>query len=65
MLEAQVEDHPSFATTWSDTNRHSDSGYEELDLDQPWEEFDIRHPLTTRGIEKFVADYKSTLRRVA
>lgn len=39
--------------------------YEELDLNRRWEEFDIDHPLTTKGIQKFVADYKSTLRPTA
>ena len=35
--------------------------YEALDLNQPWEKFDIEHELTRKGIEKFVADYRSTL----
>ena len=35
--------------------------YEELDLAQPWESFNIGHELTTRGLEKFVADYRKTL----
>ena len=35
--------------------------YKEIDINGPWESFDLRHELTTRGIEKFVADYKSTL----
>jgi hypothetical protein len=39
--------------------------YKELDLDQPWESFDLAHELTTKGIQKFVADYQSTLRRSA
>ena len=39
--------------------------YRELDLNQPWESFNIQHELTTKGIQKFVADYKSTLRRTA
>ena len=39
--------------------------YEELDLNQPWEQLDIQHPLTTQGIEKFVADYRSTLNPAA
>jgi transaldolase len=39
--------------------------YKELDLDQPWERFDLAHELTTKGIQKFVADYQSTLRRPA
>lgn len=39
--------------------------YKELDLDQPWESLDLAHELTTKGIQKFVADYQSTLRRSA
>jgi len=39
--------------------------YQELDLDQPWESFDLAHELTTEGIQKFVADYRSTLKRSA
>jgi transaldolase len=39
--------------------------YKSIDLDQSWESFDIRHDLTTRGIEQFVADYKSTLKQSA
>lgn len=35
--------------------------YKEIDLNRPWDAFDIRHELTTKGIEKFVADYKNTL----
>jgi transaldolase len=37
--------------------------YKALSLDQHWENFDIAHELTTKGIQKFVADYQSTLRR--
>jgi hypothetical protein len=36
--------------------------YKELDLNLPWQSFDIAHELTTKGIQKFVADYQSTLR---
>jgi transaldolase len=39
--------------------------YKELDLDLPWNSFDLSHELTTKGIQKFVADYQSTLRRSA
>ena len=39
--------------------------YEQLDLEQPWETFDIQHELTRKGIEKFVADYRATLSRSA
>ena len=39
--------------------------YKKLDLNLPWQSFDIAHELTTAGIQKFVADYRSTLRRPA
>jgi transaldolase len=39
--------------------------YQEIDLNQPWQEFDIRHDLTTKGIRKFVEDYRSTLRKAS
>ena len=39
--------------------------YKELDLNAPWESFDLRHELTREGIQKFVADYESTLRKSA
>jgi transaldolase len=39
--------------------------YKELDLKLPWQSFDIAHELTNMGIQKFVADYRSTLRRSA
>jgi transaldolase len=35
--------------------------YKELDLNGPWESFDLKHELTDKGIERFVADYRSTL----
>jgi hypothetical protein len=39
--------------------------YRALDLERPWQSFDTAHELTTAGIQKFVADYRSTLRRSA
>jgi transaldolase len=36
--------------------------YRELDLSRPWQTFNITHELTTQGIQKFVADYESTLK---
>ena len=39
--------------------------YKELSLDQPWQSFNIAHDLTTAGIQKFVADYRATLKRSA
>ncbi|HLW83395.1 MAG TPA: transaldolase family protein [Candidatus Acidoferrales bacterium] len=53
-----------------DANFHYESKgtpipYEELDLAQPWEEFNLQHELTTKGMEKFAADYKKTLAEAA
>ena len=39
--------------------------FKSVELNQAWESFDIRHDLTTKGIQQFVADYKSTLKRSA
>jgi transaldolase len=39
--------------------------YKSVDLNRAWESFDIRHDLTAKGIQQFVADYKSTLKRSA
>ena len=39
--------------------------YKSVELNQAWESFDIRHELTTKGIQQFVADYKSTLKQSA
>jgi transaldolase len=39
--------------------------YKGLDLNLPWRSFDIAHELTTKGIQKFMADYESTLIRSA
>ena len=43
------------------------AGYaaKELDLNAPWESFDLHHELTRKGIQQFVADYESTLRKSA
>jgi transaldolase len=39
--------------------------YEELDLEQGWETFDIQHELTGKDVAKFAADYRATLSRPA
>jgi transaldolase len=39
--------------------------YKELDLNLPWQSFDVTHELTAKGIQNFVADYRSTLKRSA
>lgn len=39
--------------------------YEEIDLDQPFQAFNVQNELTRQGIDKFVADYRATLSRTA
>jgi len=36
----------------------------ELDLNLSWESFDLAHELTAKGIQKFVADYRSTPEKI-
>jgi transaldolase len=36
--------------------------YENIDLNRPWEQYDLQHELTRKGIQKFVADYESTIK---
>ena len=35
--------------------------YRSINLNRPWEAFDLNHELTRKGIEKFVLDFESTL----
>ena len=68
-------DHPHQGDFWSPvvSSRGLDATgkllkaipYKELDLNLPWQSFDIAHELTTKGIQKFVTDYRATLRRSA
>jgi transaldolase len=54
-----------FAYEGTDTSgkRLKPIAYKSLDLNQAWGSFDIRHDLTTKGIEQFVADYKGTIKQ--
>ena len=78
MLETELATVPAkILEEWAKRNfpmpdknfRYKSSGkaipYEELDLEQSWETFDIQHDLTRKGIEKFAADYRGTLLRSA
>ncbi len=58
---------PGFTYTGLDSkgNNLKPIRYKELDLSSPWDRFDIAHELTRKGIERFVADYESTLQRTA
>jgi transaldolase len=37
--------------------------YKKLDLSRKWDEFDISHPLTTKGMERFSADWNQLIKR--
>jgi transaldolase len=39
--------------------------FKELELNAPWERFDLKHELTDQGVKRFVDDYLSTLERAA
>jgi len=39
--------------------------YRSLNLNDPWENFNIGHELTTKGVQRFVEDYQSTLKMIA
>jgi transaldolase len=78
MLEAELATVPSkILEEWANNNfptpdqqfEYKSTGspipYEELDLEQPWDAFDIKHDLTRKGVEKFAADYRATLSRSA
>jgi len=50
---------PDAAFTYEPTGTRIE--YREIDLDQPWQRFNVEHELTTKGVEKFAADYHATL----
>ncbi|HXY61292.1 MAG TPA: transaldolase, partial [Nitrospirota bacterium] len=36
--------------------------YKEIKLDNKWEDYDIRHELTTKGMERFSEDWKRLIK---
>jgi transaldolase len=38
--------------------------YEEVNLDKAWQEYNIEHSLTSKGLEKFVSDWNSIVKTV-
>jgi transaldolase len=45
------------------TGQMNDIPYRELDLSREWKEFDIAHALTTKGMERFSADWNQLIER--
>ncbi len=43
-------------------NNLQDIPYQQLDLTKPWQEFNINHELTDKGLEKFASDWNTLLR---
>jgi transaldolase len=56
-----IEQQDAPSQTGLDHPALSGIAYRELDLDTPWERFNIFHELTTSGIKAFVADYRNTV----
>jgi len=50
---------PDERFTYTPIGRRID--YEELTLERSWRGFNFEHELTTKGVEKFAADYRATL----
>jgi len=42
----------------------TDIPYKELNLKEPWEEFNIRHELTDKGIERFAEDWNNLIQMI-
>lgn len=59
------DDDFTYAGKTSDGQTLKPLPYKSLDLEQPWERFDIAHELTTKGIRRFVEDYQKTLKKIA
>ena len=47
---------------WADITHLKDIHYKELDLNQDWKKFDIKHELTDKGIEKFASDWNALIK---
>jgi transaldolase len=45
-----------------DISSFKDIPYEEVDLNKEWNEYDITHPLTTKGIERFATDWNALIK---
>jgi transaldolase len=45
-----------------DISAFKDIPYEEVDLNKEWNEYDITHPLTTKGIERFASDWNALIK---
>lgn len=56
-----AKDFPTPGPDFSYKSTGTRIAYKDLDLDRPFESFDIEHELTRKGIARFVSDYRATL----
>ena len=62
---APTNDSPPLCYNFAYKTVGAEIPYQELNLEQLWEQFNIEHEPTRKGIQKFVADYKATLRKAS
>lgn len=55
---------PDLNYDYTQAQQLKEISYKELDLNADWQSFNIQHPLTDAGIQKFVVDYKATLNQI-
>ena len=36
--------------------------YQEIDLEKPWQQYNLSHPLTEAGVEKFASDWNNLIK---
>lgn len=56
-----AKDFPTPGPDFSYKSTGTPIAYKDLDLERPFESFDIEHELTRKGIDRFVSDYRATL----
>jgi transaldolase len=73
-LIEKTRDREGFSPSWTELQLQGKTSdgrplkalpYRSLNLDQSWENLDLTHELTTKGIQEFVEDYQSTLKKIA
>lgn len=47
---------------WAEITHLKDIPYKDLDLNQDWKKFNIKHELTDKGIEKFASDWNALIK---
>jgi len=45
-----------------DSRKLNDISYKDIDLSRDWQDYDINHDLTVKGMEKFSSDWNSLIK---